>query len=297
MKNSRRTFVASLSGMLAGLIVLASIAAPRLGAQSTQNDVETGSDLLWACYVPHSGTVYRIRTSDTKEECASPQHVLFSWSSIGPHGIAGAQGPAGEAGPIGPQGPQGAKGETGAQGDAGPKGEQGDAGLAGAVGPQGPKGDTGPAGADGPQGAQGEVGPVGPAGPQGPEGPQGESGERGAHGIIGQPGARGPQGPDGEHGPIGPRGAAGGITNYQTTSTQAFLCHTNETCTVSWACPAGTRALTWGFDVTNYKAVTWFSIVGAHPTTNLDGYEVTMQNHSGVENVEWKVILWCAEGA
>jgi len=73
-------------------------------------------NVVWACYVPTSGTVYRIKTADTKEICSSPKHVMFSFNQTGPAGPqgpagpAGAQGPAGAAGPTGPQGPAGADG-------------------------------------------------------------------------------------------------------------------------------------------------------------------------------------------
>jgi len=36
--------------------------------------------VLYACYVPNTGTVYRIKTSDTSEQCKSNSHVQFSWT-------------------------------------------------------------------------------------------------------------------------------------------------------------------------------------------------------------------------
>ena len=36
--------------------------------------------VISACYVPGSGTVYRIKETDLKQECASPRHVAFSWT-------------------------------------------------------------------------------------------------------------------------------------------------------------------------------------------------------------------------
>lgn len=63
--------------------------------------------VMYACYVPASGTVYRIKATDLKPQCASPQHVQFSWQAQGPKGEPGAQGP------VGPQGPQGPAGTDG----------------------------------------------------------------------------------------------------------------------------------------------------------------------------------------
>src|SRR3954452_11988420 len=86
----------SLAGALAALW-----AAPAAAQQSTT---------IYACYVPSSGTVYRIKAPGLKDDCNSPQHVQFSWNE------AGTQGPAGPAGPTGPAGPQGPAGAPGATG-------------------------------------------------------------------------------------------------------------------------------------------------------------------------------------
>jgi len=84
--------------------------------------------VLYACYVPISGTVYRIKETDLKQACASATHVEFSWNQQGP------------------QGPQGIQGIQGIQGVPGPTGLTG---ATGATGPAGPTGATGPAGASG----------------------------------------------------------------------------------------------------------------------------------------------------
>ena len=64
----------------------------------------SAQSVLYGCYVPNSGTVYRIKGTGLPDECRSPQHVQFTWSLQGP---AGAQGPAGPQGPQGVQGPAG----------------------------------------------------------------------------------------------------------------------------------------------------------------------------------------------
>jgi hypothetical protein len=72
--------------------------------------------ILWACYVPTTGTTYRIKTVDSREKCAASTHVEFFWNQVGPQG---------------PQGPQGIQGVPGVAGGAG---------AAGATGPAGPAG-------------------------------------------------------------------------------------------------------------------------------------------------------------
>ena len=158
-----------------------------LSAFAPEAKAQTGTT-IYACYIPATGTVYRIKEPGLRDNCTSPQHVQFSFNQQGPTGPAGPQGPAG---PTGPQGPAGPAGATGATGPAGPQGETGPAG------PQGPAGPAGATGATGPTGPQGETGPAGPQGPAGETGPAGPQGEAG------------PAGPQGEVGPAGPAGAAG----------------------------------------------------------------------------------------
>ena len=91
MLNTGRS-VAIVGGLLIGGIALA---PTRLAAQAT---------VLYGCYVPNSGTVYRIKAPGLPTDCRSAQHVQFTWSLQGP---AGPQGPAGVAGPQGIAGPSG----------------------------------------------------------------------------------------------------------------------------------------------------------------------------------------------
>jgi len=73
----------------AALIVLAAALAPSfLSAQSS-------SATYAACYVPRSGTVYRIKAPNTPSACTKKDHVEFSWTE------AGMPGPRGPAGPRG----------------------------------------------------------------------------------------------------------------------------------------------------------------------------------------------------
>lgn len=114
--------------LLPAVLALAALAASAaaLRAQTTPDP-----NVIHACYVPLSGTVYRIKTADTKEKCASTAHVEFFFNQTGPQGPEGPQGPAGPQGETGPAGPAG---PTGATGPAGPTGPQGPAGPAGPAG-------------------------------------------------------------------------------------------------------------------------------------------------------------------
>jgi hypothetical protein len=108
---------------MAGLALAALTAlTPNVQAQSAPAPAVVDPNVIYACYIPTSGTVYRIKTSDTREQCASASHVMFSFNQTGP------QGPAG---PQGPQGVAGATGATGQQGPVGPAGPQGPAGSGG----------------------------------------------------------------------------------------------------------------------------------------------------------------------
>jgi len=111
----------------AGVLIAgaALLAMPRVASAQVTTSAPA---IIYACYVPVSGTVYRIKETDVRQACVSPQHVEFNWN---------------QQGPIGPQGPQGIQG---IQGIAGPKGSTG---ATGATGPAGPTGATGPTGASG----------------------------------------------------------------------------------------------------------------------------------------------------
>ena len=85
--------------------------------------------VLFACYVPSSGVVYRVNpptlpddSPDLKNGCIGIKHILFSWNEVGP---AGADGADGADGLPGLPGLPGADGATGAAGADGAQGEQG----------------------------------------------------------------------------------------------------------------------------------------------------------------------------
>lgn len=256
-----------LSGGLAGVL------APAFAVAQQQGQV-TGPEIFYACYVPGSGTVYRIKVPGGKDKCTSPQHVEFSWNSDiaasllgakgekGDRGLPGPIGPTGSTGPIGPtgsQGPAGSTGSSGSQGLPGPAGPTGPAGppgmtgSAGPLGPMGPTGPAGPAGATGQTGAQGVPGPtgpqgsVGPTGPLGPQGPVGMTGALGPAGTTGPAGAIGPTGPGGASGPVGPIGPTGAVGPTGPTGPMPSP-------PVAWTAGAGADVLTVDYTGTGARA-------------------------------------------
>ena len=71
---SRFTLSQRRSLRAAALGLAALVAPAALRAQSTTPKV------FYACYVPNSGTVYRIKEADLKQQCAKSTHVQFSWT-------------------------------------------------------------------------------------------------------------------------------------------------------------------------------------------------------------------------
>ena len=84
----------SLAGSIGAGVALLSLTTTEVAAQAT----------LSGCYVPNSGTVYRIKAADLPTACHSKNHVEFTWSLQGPQGLTGPVGPTGPQGPAGPAG-------------------------------------------------------------------------------------------------------------------------------------------------------------------------------------------------
>ena len=225
--------------------VPAAVSAQNNGRGNGTGGTNGGSDpavvvpgVMYACYVPASGVVYRIRIDDAPNECRSARHVEFSWNAQGPAGADGAPGPQGPAGANGAPGPQGPAGPAGADGAPGAQGPAGPAGADGAPGPQGP---AGPAGADGAPGPQGPIGPVGPAGADGAPGAQGETGPQGPTGPEGPMGPMGPMGPAGADGTTAPELVAG-LEIFQVSQRVGGIGY-GANMTQEASCPAGYRVV------------------------------------------------------
>jgi hypothetical protein len=132
------------------------------GAGAAQAQEAPPASTLHACYIPDTGTVYRIMTQGTPPRCRSAGHVEFSWTDPGP---AGPAGPAGDAGPTGATGLDGEPGAAGAagvacwdlngNGIADPEEDVNGDGFLTAADCTGPEGLPGPPGSDGPMGDRG----------------------------------------------------------------------------------------------------------------------------------------------
>ncbi len=133
------------TGSLCVLVAMMAVTVPGAAQGEPQEPIR-------ACYVPASGTIYRIGVPGTPAACLASSHQPMVWQVTGPAGAPGEQGPQGERGE---QGPAGAAGSGGADGTPGPQGEPGPVGPAGAAGPQGDPGPAGPVGPQGPAGAGG----------------------------------------------------------------------------------------------------------------------------------------------
>ena len=80
---SRLTTYTRLS-LPAILLGLSALAAPgSLRAQSA-----TVPKVFYACYVPSSGTTYRIKEINLKQQCSKSTHVQFSWTDGNPAAVS-----------------------------------------------------------------------------------------------------------------------------------------------------------------------------------------------------------------
>jgi hypothetical protein len=164
-------------------------------------------ELLSACYIPGTGTMYLVDQSGLPDACIREDHTLLQWNQ---QGLIGAQGALGAPGLMcwdtdGDGVPDPAedrdgnnvydsddcRGDEGAPGLPGSQGAAGADGSNGLPGPQGPQGAPGQDGGDGAAGADGSDGLPGPQGPQGEQGPQGDLGQDGSDGAPGVDGLDG----------------------------------------------------------------------------------------------------------
>src|ERR1044071_6782587 len=93
-------------------------------AQSNTAAVASDSTIA-ACFVPASGTIYRIELPGLPSSCLATSHIRFTWQIRGPQVDVGAAGPTGPTGLAGAAGATGATGAVGAAGATGATGGNG----------------------------------------------------------------------------------------------------------------------------------------------------------------------------
>ncbi|KPJ88304.1 MAG: hypothetical protein AMS18_13475 [Gemmatimonas sp. SG8_17] len=114
IKNAPTRIGPCVIGMLMAvglLVTISQVAAAQAAQEQAGQAAAEDPIVLYACYVPSVGAVYRIKEPDLPTSCVEPTHIEFSWNLAGPPGADGAPGepgPAGEQGPPGDQGPPGA---------------------------------------------------------------------------------------------------------------------------------------------------------------------------------------------
>ncbi len=69
---------ARMRHVLAAFVVLAALAAA-----SEPAEAQAGVTTYYACYVPGSGTIYRIKAAGTPDACKKSTHVEFQWADFG----------------------------------------------------------------------------------------------------------------------------------------------------------------------------------------------------------------------
>lgn len=119
------------------LLLSSALVAPAVHAAPMRASRTFDPETIYACVIPGSGAMYRIKATDPSETCRSPSHLQLQWQVTGPGGDQGPQGPEGPAGAEGPPGPVGPAGPAGPQGAVGPAGPQGPTGAQGPAGPSG----------------------------------------------------------------------------------------------------------------------------------------------------------------
>ena len=82
---SHRVLIRAAS--LAFAIICTVVSLPRTSEAQT-----TTPTLYYACYVPLTGNVYRIKEPGLPQACTSVTHVQFSWNQQGSQGVQGIQG-------------------------------------------------------------------------------------------------------------------------------------------------------------------------------------------------------------
>jgi hypothetical protein len=95
------------------LLGAAVLGTAMLAGSAEDAEAQVEAEVIYACYIPGSGVVYRVagdgaplaatskkskKGKSAKDGCKSGKHVLFSWNSVGPEGDPGARGEQGVLG-------------------------------------------------------------------------------------------------------------------------------------------------------------------------------------------------------
>ena len=220
------------TALLGGVAVLAVLA---LAPERTR-----AQELVHACLIPGTGTLYIIQQAGLPGGCVRDSHILFEWNQVGPPGDDGSQGEQGEDGADGATGPTGSTGAIGATGVTG---------VTGAIGATGVTGVTGGTGATGAIGATGVTGVTGGIGATGVTGVTGGIGATGSAGVTGSAGAPGATGNTGATGATG----SNGVSGLQLVSSSTTI-SSGVTTTHSASCPGTKLAIGGGF-ITSHDSV------------------------------------------
>src|ERR1041385_6149496 len=84
-------------GLALGLLI-PTLALAQSGQSTGGNSASTGQlaaavgDSITACYVPASGTIYRIGLTGLPTSCLASSHIRFTWNAGGSPGAPGATG-------------------------------------------------------------------------------------------------------------------------------------------------------------------------------------------------------------
>ena len=72
-----RTISSAYRAALIAVTALVSLSMTAQGQVSKLNN-PLPAKVFYACYIPTSGVVYRIKEADLKQTCSSADHVMFS---------------------------------------------------------------------------------------------------------------------------------------------------------------------------------------------------------------------------
>jgi hypothetical protein len=147
---NRMPDVENLGGGLGRVLLIAGAAFVALAHSGAPIQAQVAVEVLSACYIPGTGTLYLVDQDGLPDACIRDDHALLQWNE---EGLVGDEGPQGRSGlmcwdvdadgvpdPSEDRDGNGVYDAEDCQGDPGAQGPTGTQGLQGAVGDQGPQG-------------------------------------------------------------------------------------------------------------------------------------------------------------